>query len=117
MSEEECGVLEVENYDQIETRKQLESLFPSLISTYTDIFESFNLVEDYEYQNYNISGDKAASLVFTFEVHDAEYAGWIVGSLIGNKFFILQFIADPSQFDANLPNAEKMLRSIKVLDN
>ena len=115
LSEEVTSMMKEHGYDQKDLENQLESVFPSLISGFTD-YESFNQIEDAQYDKYKIDGYKAGSFVFSFENSGVPYAGWIVGSLIGNKLFVFTYVADQNRFDTNLPIAEHMLNSIKILD-
>jgi hypothetical protein len=115
LSEKITSMMKEFGYDQKDMENQLESVFPSLVSSFTD-YESFTQIEDANYDKYKIDGYKAGSFVFSFEQSGVPYAGWVVGSLIGNKQFVFTYVADQNQFDTNLPIAEHMLNSIKILD-
>jgi hypothetical protein len=86
------------------------------ITGYSEAFEGFNQIENAQYDKYKIDGHKAGSVVFSFELPDLDLAGWIVVTIIGNKLFAFQYGADQNQFDINLPTAQRILQSIKILD-
>lgn len=79
-------------------------------------FESFNQVEDTDYDKYQIDWHKSPSTIFSSKLSGIDLAGWMVSTMISNKLFTFTYLATPVQFDANFPAAELMLESIKILD-
>jgi hypothetical protein len=110
--------------DRAYTHKEIHSLLDTadermrtvILLLSSSGFESFNQVEDADYDKYQIDGHKSPSTIFSGKLSGIDLAGWMVSTMIGNKLFTFTYLATPDQFDANLPTAELMLESIKILD-
>jgi len=90
-------------------------IFPHLLSGFASTMQSFNQIVEPNYGKYLISGHKTGSVVFGFKVNEQDLDGMLVWTLIGSNQFWLAYGSSPGSFDQNLPLAEKVLDSIKIL--
>jgi hypothetical protein len=80
-------------------------------------FDGFNQTGGAQYDKYAIDEHKAGSITFAAALSGQPLAGWVTATLVGNKIFVFQYGADQNPFATNLPIAENMLNSIKILDD
>lgn len=100
---------------QKDIEKYLVFIFPRVLSGFANNFDNFNAVEEPDYVKYQIDGHRTGSAVFGYTLNDQNLAGLLVWTLIGGNQFWLQYTASQDTFDQNLPIAEKVLSSIKIL--
>jgi len=116
-SEDISGMMKQYGVDQAELEKKIDIWFPQFVSGLSGEFDRFNQTGGAQYEKYTIDGHKAGSVVFSAEMSGQPLAGWVTATLIGNKIFVFQDGADQNTFATNLPIAEHMLNSIKILDD
>lgn len=116
-SEDISGMMKQYGVDQAELEKKIDIWFPQFVSGLSGEFDRFNQTGGAQYEKYTIDGHKAGSVVFSAEMSGQPLAGWVTATLIGNKIFVFQYGADQNTFATNLPIAEHMLNSIKILDD
>ena len=116
-SEDISSMMKQYGVDQAELEKNIDIWFPQFISGLSGEFDRFNQTGAAQYEKYTIDGHKAGSVIFSAEMSGQPLAGWVATTLIGNKIFVFQYGADQNTFAANLPIAEHMLNSIKILDD
>lgn len=116
-SEDISSMMKQYDVDQRELEQKINIWFPQFVSGLSGEFDGFNQTEGAQYEKYMIDGHKAGSIIFSAEMSGQPLAGWVTATLIGNKIFVFQYGADQNTFDTNLPIAEHMLNSIKILDD
>ncbi|MGA8844000.1 MAG: PsbP-related protein [Nitrososphaeraceae archaeon] len=109
------NVLKEYDMKQKDVEKNLDLLFPRVLSGFASVLEDFNQGEEPNYGKYLIDGHKTGSAEFGVKVSEQDLAGLLVWTMIGNNQFWLVFVASPESFDDNLPLVEKVLDSIKIL--
>lgn len=114
--EELTQFIKEQGANQKDIEDAFEIIFPHLLTSFSAEMDSFNQIEAADYNKYKIDGHKAASTIFSFKQSELDFAGWMVMTIIGNKMFSFNYIANQNQFDTNFPIAERMLNSIKILE-
>jgi hypothetical protein len=116
-SEDISSIMKQYDVDQGQLEEKIDIWFPQFVTGLSQEFDGFNQTEDPQYGKYKIDGHKAGSIIFSAEISGQPLAGWVTATLIGNKILVFQYGADQNTFDTNLPIAEHMLNSIKILDD
>lgn len=116
-SEDISSMMKQYRVDQAELEKKIDIWFPQFVSGLSGEFDRFNQTGGAQYEKYTIDGHKAGSVIFSAEMSGQPLAGWVTATLIGSKIFVFQYGADQNTFATNLPIAEHMLNSIKILDD
>ena len=115
-SEDISSMMKQYDVDQSQLEEKIDIWFPQFVTGLSHEFDMFNQTDGPQYEKYKIDGHKAGSIIFSAEMSGQPLAGWVTATLIGNKIFVFQYGADQNTFDTNLPMAEHMLYSIKILD-
>ena len=69
--------------------------------------------------NLNVSLAKlpAYKLIYTYKYQGENIKELETGTIVGNKVYYIQYYNSPTQFDTDLPIAQKMIDSFKIRGN
>lgn len=97
----------------------LPDFFPSFLKGALEGMseEGFRLIEDPRYDKYEFDGYQAASAIAEGKMSGSDLTMLIVVTIIDNNLFSFSFASEPTLFDARLPIAENMIRSVKFMES
>lgn len=75
----------IEEGNQAEVEDAFIEAYPSMLPSFSSGFESFNQVEDTDYEKYKIDGHKSPSTIFSGKMSGLGMAGWMVTTMISDK--------------------------------
>ena len=95
----------------------LEEYASSLITAYNETFTDFNLIESNT--NSTLAGKPAYKLVYTETLEDEEdestnLKSMEIGTIIGDRLYFIEYIAEEEKYSNYLPTIEMMIDSIEI---
>jgi hypothetical protein len=97
--------------DNVHSNESLNHLVSDIISDDKSSLTNFKLES-----NLNVSLAKlpAYKLTYTYIYKGQNFKELETGTIVGNKVYYIQYNTIPTQFDTNLPMAQKMIDSFKI---
>jgi hypothetical protein len=108
---ETLGVSMEELTDQNMTLDEYANL---LITDYKETSTNFNLIES-DTNNSMLAEMPAYKLVYTDVEDDTNYKTMEIGTIIGDKVYYIEYIAEEEKYDNYLPTIQMMLNSFELI--
>jgi eukaryotic-like serine/threonine-protein kinase len=91
----------------------LDEYANSLITDYKKTLTGFNLVES-DTNNSMLAGRPAYKLVYTDVEDDTNYKTMEIGTIIGDKVYYIEYIAEEERYTNYLPTIQMMINSFEI---
>ena len=91
----------------------LDEYATSLITDYNKTLTDFNLIESNT--NITLGGNNPAyGLVYTDRENDTNYKTMEIGTIIGDRIYYVEYIAEEKKFSNYLPTIQRMINSLEI---
>jgi S1-C subfamily serine protease len=94
----------------------LEEYITSLITDYNETLTDFNLIESNT--STTLGGEDnnrpAYRLLYTDKEDDANYKTMEIGTIIGDRVFFINYVAEEEKYSNYLPNIQMMINSLQI---
>lgn len=99
--------------DTVDSGESLKQYVSDLISDDKIDLKNFKVNESSTSGN-TLAGDPAYKIIYSYTDQGENFKGLETGTIVGNKVYFLQYENSPTQFDSDLPTAQKMIDSFKL---
>ena len=112
-SDSEPETLGISIEELTDENRTLDEYANSLITDYKKTLTGFNLVES-DTNNSMLSGRPAYKLVYTDREDDTNYKTMEIGTIIGDKVYYIEYIAEEERYTNYLPTIQMMINSFEI---
>lgn len=112
-SESDPEILHISIEGFTDKNTTLDGYANSVITYYKETLTNFNLVES-DTNNSTLAGRPAYKLVYTNVEDDTNYKTMEIGTIIGDKVYYIEYIAEEEKYSNYLPTIQMMINSFEI---